>query len=233
MSCSFGLVLYLPHMRNPGRSGFYVQNALPLMSLYGLLMLGQISYWNAFGFDRSAVQGYFSWPIRFRDVLLAKNLTVVCLLIPQVLLVSAIGALAHLPVTPGKVLETIVVIVIASLYWLSMGNICSVRMPRALNPEKMNQMSNKLQALTIWSAPFLLLPLALAYWSRWFFESELAATGVAADRDAIAAAFTDPWSNGQTEGQITKLKLVKRQMYGRAKLDLLRARLVDHDLHRD
>jgi transposase len=31
---------------------------------------------------------------------------------------------------------------------------------------------------------------------------------------------------GQTEGQITKLKLVKRQMYGRAKLDLLRARLL-------
>jgi transposase len=30
---------------------------------------------------------------------------------------------------------------------------------------------------------------------------------------------TLPWSNGQTEGQITKLKLVKRQMYGRGKLD--------------
>jgi len=40
------------------------------------------------------------------------------------------------------------------------------------------------------------------------------------------AAMTQPWSNGQTEGQITKLKLVKRQMYGRAKLDLLRARLL-------
>ncbi|HVJ34798.1 MAG TPA: ISL3 family transposase [Terriglobia bacterium] len=42
----------------------------------------------------------------------------------------------------------------------------------------------------------------------------------------VAAALSEPWSNGQTEGQITKLKLVKRQMYGRAKLDLLRARLV-------
>jgi transposase len=51
------------------------------------------------------------------------------------------------------------------------------------------------------------------------------ASGVAADRDAVEAAITEPWSNGQTEGQITKLKLVKRQMYGRAKLDLLRARL--------
>ena len=53
------------------------------------------------------------------------------------------------------------------------------------------------------------------------------ATGIRADRKAVAAAIVEPWSNGQTEGQITKLKLVKRQMYGRAKRDLLRARLVN------
>ncbi len=50
--------------------------------------------------------------------------------------------------------------------------------------------------------------------------------GIVADLAAVRAALTEPWSNGQTEGQITKLKLVKRQMYGRARLDLLRARLV-------
>ena len=50
--------------------------------------------------------------------------------------------------------------------------------------------------------------------------------GIRADFAAVRAALTEPWSNGQTEGQITKLKLVKRQMYGRAKLDLLRARLI-------
>jgi transposase len=52
------------------------------------------------------------------------------------------------------------------------------------------------------------------------------ARGVAKDAAAIRAAITESWSNGQTEGQITKLKLVKRQMYGRAKLDLLEARLL-------
>jgi transposase len=35
-----------------------------------------------------------------------------------------------------------------------------------------------------------------------------------------------PWSNGQFEGQINKLKLVKRQMYGRATIDLFQARLI-------
>jgi transposase len=52
------------------------------------------------------------------------------------------------------------------------------------------------------------------------------ANGVTKDKAAIKAAITTSWSNGQTEGQITKLKLVKRQMYGRAKLDLLQARLI-------
>lgn len=52
------------------------------------------------------------------------------------------------------------------------------------------------------------------------------ANGLQADESAVAAALVEPWSNGQTEGQITKLKLVKRQMYGRANLDLLRARLL-------
>ncbi len=46
------------------------------------------------------------------------------------------------------------------------------------------------------------------------------------DRAAVHAALTQPWSNGQTEGQNTKLKMVKRQMYGRVNLDLLRARLL-------
>ncbi|WP_275266343.1 transposase [Rhodovastum atsumiense] len=52
------------------------------------------------------------------------------------------------------------------------------------------------------------------------------AAGIAADRAAVTAAITEPWSNGQTEGQINKVKLLKRQMYGRAGLDLLRARLI-------
>ena len=52
------------------------------------------------------------------------------------------------------------------------------------------------------------------------------ANGVTKDRAAVAAAITSQWSNGQTEGQITKLKLVKRQMYGRGKIDLLQARVI-------
>lgn len=52
------------------------------------------------------------------------------------------------------------------------------------------------------------------------------AVGIARDQRAVSAALTQPWSNGQTEGQITRLKLVKRQMFGCGKLDLLEARLL-------
>jgi transposase len=52
------------------------------------------------------------------------------------------------------------------------------------------------------------------------------ANGVTKDEAAVRAAITLPWSNGQTEGQITRLKLVRRQMYGRGKIDLLQARLI-------
>jgi transposase len=52
------------------------------------------------------------------------------------------------------------------------------------------------------------------------------AKGITKDKVAVSAAISSSWSNGQTEGQITKLKLVKRQMYGRGKLDLLQARLI-------
>jgi transposase len=62
-------------------------------------------------------------------------------------------------------------------------------------------------------------------------NSELAAlqrfaAGLAQVYDAVRAALESEWSNGQTEGQVNRLKLLKRQMYGRAKLDLLRKRMI-------
>ena len=51
-------------------------------------------------------------------------------------------------------------------------------------------------------------------------------SGITNDLAAVRATITEPWSNGQVEGQVNKLKLVKRQMYGRANIDLLQARLI-------
>ncbi len=46
------------------------------------------------------------------------------------------------------------------------------------------------------------------------------------DLDAIKNAVTELWSNGQTEGQVNRLKTLKRAMYDRAGAELLRARML-------
>ena len=52
------------------------------------------------------------------------------------------------------------------------------------------------------------------------------AKGLRDDYDAVKAGVTLPWSNGPVEGQINRLKLLKRQMFGRANLDLLQQRFL-------
>ena len=52
------------------------------------------------------------------------------------------------------------------------------------------------------------------------------ASGLLADESAVRNALLSPWSNGQVEGQVNRLKTIKRQMYGRANFDLLRARVL-------
>jgi len=57
-------------------------------------------------------------------------------------------------------------------------------------------------------------------------EFQALAVGLANDQEAVQAALELPWSNGQTEGQVHRLKAIKRQMYGRAGFELLRARVL-------
>lgn len=52
------------------------------------------------------------------------------------------------------------------------------------------------------------------------------AEGLESDLAAVKAALSLPWSNGQVEGQVNRLKLIKRQMFGRARFDLLRQRVL-------
>ena len=57
-------------------------------------------------------------------------------------------------------------------------------------------------------------------------EFQSFARGLTDDLQAVKASLNYEWSNGQVEGQVHRLKMIKRQMYGRAKLDLLRARVL-------
>ncbi|MGY6498076.1 MAG: transposase [Microcella sp.] len=65
-------------------------------------------------------------------------------------------------------------------------------------------------------------------WLKDATNSELAslAAGIGRDIKAVRAAITQPWSTSPVEGQINRLKTIKRQMYGRSGYLLLRNRLL-------
>jgi transposase len=69
---------------------------------------------------------------------------------------------------------------------------------------------------------------ALDPWLAAARDSELAsfAQGIARDLDAVRAAITEPWSTSPVEGEINRVKTMKRQMYGRAGYALLRVRVL-------
>ena len=58
------------------------------------------------------------------------------------------------------------------------------------------------------------------------------AFGLQKDLSAVLAAVETPWSNGQVEGQVNRLKTIKRQMYGRAGFGLLRSRVLPYESSR-
>ena len=51
-------------------------------------------------------------------------------------------------------------------------------------------------------------------------------TGLRADQDAVTNGLSLPWSSGAVEGHVNRIKMLKRQMYGRASPDLLRRRIL-------
>jgi hypothetical protein len=59
-----------------------------------------------------------------------------------------------------------------------------------------------------------------------FAEVRGFATGLRSDFDAVRTGLTQQWSSGAVEGNINRVKTIKRQMYGRANLDLLRIRIL-------
>jgi ABC-2 type transport system permease protein len=178
MGFTFGLVVWLPLIF---RSGFRersstTENFLTLVCFYALALLGQVTYWNAFGFDRSAVQAYFAWPVPFSRVLVGKNLAAAIFVLLEMLAVTAACLLLRMQPSLHKILEAYLVTPVVAVYLLAAGNLGSVHMPRALNPERVAQggSAGRSQAVMLLVYPLALLPVLLAYGARYAFDSEVA-----------------------------------------------------------
>lgn len=92
--------------------------------------------------------------------------------------------------------------------------------------EQIYQLTQQFKTMVQQRQVFSLDPWLEACSSSQVSDLQTFAAGLTQDYAAVRAALELAWSNGQTEGHINRLKLLKRQMYGRAKLDLLRLRLL-------
>jgi ABC-2 type transport system permease protein len=177
MGFSFGLIVWLPVTlgRQGQGSSVIADHYLTVVSVYALTLLGQVSYLNAFGFDRSAAQIYFSVPVSMRKALAGKNVAAALFILVEMLAITLVSTLFRSRIPVGKVLEAYVVTAIVGIYLLATGNLSSVHFPRAMNPERVSQggAASRMQALIFLFYPVALLPVFLAFWARYVFESEL------------------------------------------------------------
>jgi ABC-2 type transport system permease protein len=76
MGFTFGLMFWLPMVlrRNASHSGFLAHNFLVIVCIYAMTLIGQVTYWNCFGIDRSAAIFYFAAPQPMSRTLLGKNI---------------------------------------------------------------------------------------------------------------------------------------------------------------
>lgn len=190
MGFTFGILIWLPlAFRGYWGEARTSENLLLWVSLYAALLMGEVLFWNILGFDRSAAQAYFVMPVPLRLVFLAKNVTSILLLLAEVaMIVAALSALRiRFPI--AKVPEALACTLLLALFLLAIGNLASVKSPRAADPSSSWRQASagKVQGLVLLFYPFLLAPVGLAYLARYAFERELAFWLVLASGYAVAA----------------------------------------------
>lgn len=191
MGFTFGLVIWLPIAlgRGSGMPSFLGRNYLTVVSVYSLLLLSEVCFWNSFGFDRSAAQLYYLAPIDFSKVLIGKNLGAVLFIVLEILAVTTVCAVLGMPLDSLKLLEAFGVAGVVSIFLLGAGNLISVRHARGVNPDSSFRTggAGRLQAILLVVYPLAFIPAALAYLARYALNSELAFFGVLAFDAAVGA----------------------------------------------
>lgn len=184
MGFTFGWVIWLPATfgRTNATQSFLGNNYLTVVSVYSLLLLSEVCFWNSFGFDRSAAQLYYLAPVPFSSVLIGKNLSALLFIVMEILAVTAVCALLGMPLNPLKLAEAFAVAGVVSIFLLGAGNLMSVRQARGVNPDSSfrSGAAGRVQAVLLVVYPIAFVPAGLAYLARYALRSEAAFFGVLA-----------------------------------------------------
>jgi ABC-2 type transport system permease protein len=158
------------------RNSTLSRHFLTVVCVYALTLLGQVSFWNCFGFDRSAALIYFAVPQPLSQTFAGKNVAAQVFIYLEVLILAGVTSLFGVNLGAAQIFETLIVVGVCSVYMLALGNISSVQYPRGLNPERVSQggAASRFQALIMLLYPLSLLPVLLAYVARFALDSEIA-----------------------------------------------------------
>ncbi|MEO8660543.1 MAG: hypothetical protein ABI693_18885 [Bryobacteraceae bacterium] len=181
MGFTFGLLIWMPlafgrHGAGPSWIG---NNFLTFVSVYSLMLLGEVSFYNTFGFDRSATQLYFLVPIRFPMVLLAKNITAASFVFLELIAIALACLALRLPLPVEQIPEAFCVAVVLTIYLMAVGNLSSTRYPAPVDPSQSwrSRGAKKFHVVLLLIYPVISIPISLAYLARWAFESTWAFYG--------------------------------------------------------
>jgi ABC-2 type transport system permease protein len=175
MGFSFGLLIWLPLASRPNLSSeIFGDRYLTFVTMYALLLLGEVLFWNVFGFDRSAAQIYYLLPVPFSKVLAGKNIAAAVFVALEVALVAAVCALFKMPISAEALLECVCVASVMTAFLMAAGNLGSTYYPRPASPGHSWRSSSagRVQAAFVFLYPVLGFPVGLAYMARWAFDSE-------------------------------------------------------------
>jgi ABC-2 type transport system permease protein len=174
MACVFSLVVFMPVAMQAGENSFMGQNAVPVTSLYGLLLLSDALLLNIFGFDRGAAQVYFATPPKISAVIHAKNLAAVIFIALQSLAIPLLSVLFRIRVTLMSVAAGFLSAAVVTIFLLATGNMLSVVVPRPIDPKSAfrKQGATKVQLWLLMTTFGMFLLVGSAFLARWATDQD-------------------------------------------------------------
>ncbi len=178
MSCVLGMLVFVPVALNGNdpAAAFMRNNLIPVVNVYGLLLLSDTLLLNAFGLDRGAAQLYYVAPVELGDVLKAKNLAAISFVMMQSAAILLVAAVARAPVTRFGVASGLVASAVVCVFLLATGNLTSLTRPRPIDPKQTFKKQGG-AAMQIWILGCVLglsVLAGFAYLARYAFQSDWA-----------------------------------------------------------
>jgi ABC-2 type transport system permease protein len=168
MATLFSAVIFFPMTFGKEGSGFLARNYIAFINTYGMLILGEVLLWNFFGYDRRAAQLYYITPVRFAQVLKAKNLVAAIFLFFQTSVVVLVSQLMPVHLTAATIFGGLCISLITALYFMTVGNYSSVSSPRPVDPNQtFRRSASKTQFILVGAYLTLFVPVGLAYLAQW------------------------------------------------------------------